>query len=105
MNTVFMTYNATTDTIMCNSTNFDVNHAVVAVGLGRTEDHVPYYIVRNSWGTNWGMEGHFWMKRGENLCGVSDCASFPIVPTNVKAEEKKKNLNGVLRGIDSKVIS
>lgn len=21
------------------------------------------------------------MKRGENLCGISDCASFPIVPT------------------------
>jgi hypothetical protein len=29
------------------------------------------------------MEGHFWMKRGENLCGISDCASFPIVPTDV----------------------
>lgn len=62
-----------------------VNHAVVAVGYGVTLDDVnpvPYYIVRNSWSASWGMEGHFWMLRGKNLCGVSDCASFPLVPTN-----------------------
>jgi len=86
---VYDSYNATTNSTMCNNTAMDVNHAVVAIGLGTTSDSkhnnnddggIPYYIVRNSWGTSWGMEGHFWMKRGENLCGVSDCASFPIVP-------------------------
>jgi len=83
---VYDAFNSTTNTTMCNNTNTDVNHAVVAVGLGTTAPttkaigKVPYYIVRNSWGTSWGMEGHFWMKRGENLCGVSDCASFPLVP-------------------------
>ena len=25
------------------------------------------------------MEGYFWMKRGENMCGISDCASYPLV--------------------------
>ena len=38
------------------------------------------------------MEGHFWMKRGENLCGVSDCASFPIVPTPKNMEEEEKEM-------------
>merc|ERR1712238_570485 len=91
---VYDSYNATTNSTMCQNKNTDVNHAVVAIGLGtatsRTDDDdddndssIPYYIVRNSWGKNWGMEGLFWMKRGENLCGVSDCASFPIVPTTV----------------------
>lgn len=79
---VYDSYNATSETTMCHSENTDVNHAVVAVGLGTTQDNVDYYIVRNSWGTLWGMEGHFWMKRGENLCGVSDCASFPLVPAS-----------------------
>eukprot|EP00536_Pseudo-nitzschia_multiseries_P011574 jgi/Psemu1/289775/fgenesh1_pg.402_\ len=93
---VYDSYNATTHSTMCHNQKTDVNHAVVAVGLGTTapakHNHddsggIPYYIVRNSWGTSWGMEGHFWMKRGENLCGVSDCASFPIVP---KAKDKYK---------------
>lgn len=84
---VYDSYNATTNETMCHNTPQDVNHAVVAVGLGETEDGVPFYIVRNSWSTSWGMEGYFWMKRGENLCGVSDCASFPIVPTRDEAVE------------------
>jgi cathepsin H len=83
---VYDSYNATTNTTNCKNTPQDVNHAVVAVGLGMTaaEDDKPaqpYYIVRNSWGSSWGMEGYFWMLRGKNLCGVSDCASFPLVPS------------------------
>jgi len=95
---VYDSYNATTNTTMCNNTSHDVNHAVVAIGLGTTaiskygKGGIPYYIVRNSWGTEWGMEGHFWMKRGENLCGVSDCASFPIVPAS--ADDGNKDDNG-----------
>ena len=67
---------------MCHSGNHDVNHAVVAVGLGTSEKTgKDYYIIRNSWSADWGEEGHFRILRGENLCGISDCASFPIVPT------------------------
>jgi hypothetical protein len=43
------------------------------------------------------MEGHFWMKRGENLCGVSDCAAFPIVPTPKNIEEEEEELFQKLR--------
>ena len=32
-----------------------------------------------SWGTGWGMDGYFQIHRGVNKCGLSDCASFPIV--------------------------
>jgi cathepsin H len=88
---VYDSYNATTNQTMCHDTPMDVNHAVVAVGLDKTADGVPFYIIRNSWGTSWGMEGHFWMKRGENLCGVSDCASFPLVPI-VKKEGHKSTV-------------
>jgi len=85
---VYDSYNATTNSTMCHNKPSDVNHAVVAVGVDETEKGVPFYIVRNSWGTSWGMEGHFWMKRGENLCGVSDCASFPIVPEGSFMEQE-----------------
>lgn len=33
-------------------------HAVVAVGY---DDKKQAFLVRNSWGTNWGSKGHFWM--------------------------------------------
>ncbi|CAJ1962084.1 unnamed protein product [Cylindrotheca closterium] len=92
---VYDSFNATTNHTMCKSDAMSVNHAVVAVGYGETEaakdkSSVPYYIIRNSWSTSWGMEGYFWIKRGENLCGISDCASYPIVP------RASKNQDGVL---------
>lgn len=34
------------------------NHAVNAIGYN-LDDNVPYFIVRNSWGENWGEKGYF----------------------------------------------
>jgi len=78
---VYDSYNATTGKPVCQQDPGHVNHAVVVVGYGDTmaDDPVPFYIVRNSWGNEWGMEGYFWLVRGKNMCGVSDCASFPMV--------------------------
>lgn len=100
---VYDSFNATTNQTMCHSGPMDVNHAVVAVGYGETEatdkfDSIPFYIVRNSWSTSFGMEGYFWMERGKNLCGVSDCASFPIVPSSKNARPSTdKEAPGMLR--------
>lgn len=30
---------------------------------------VPYYIVRNSWGSDFGHDGYLYIKIGENVCG------------------------------------
>ncbi|XP_027921053.1 thiol protease aleurain-like [Vigna unguiculata] len=62
----------------CGSTPMDVNHAVLAVGYG-VEDGVPYWIIKNSWGSNWGDNGYFKMELGKNMCGVATCASYPVV--------------------------
>ncbi|KAK7363308.1 hypothetical protein VNO77_05444 [Canavalia gladiata] len=62
----------------CGSKPMDVNHAVVAVGYG-VEDGVPYWIIKNSWGKNWGDNGYFKMELGKNMCGVATCASYPTV--------------------------
>jgi len=44
-------------------------HAVKFVGWG-TEDGTDYWLVANSWNTNWGMDGFFKIKRGSNECAI-----------------------------------
>ena len=65
-------YSSTT----CGNTQSDVNHAVLAVGYG-TENGMDYWLVKNSWGTSWGMEGFFKIQRGVNMCGIAMCNSHP----------------------------
>ncbi|XP_065849223.1 thiol protease aleurain-like [Euphorbia lathyris] len=62
----------------CGTTPMDVNHAVVAVGYG-VEDGIPYWLIKNSWGKNWGDNGYFKMEYGKNMCGIATCASYPVV--------------------------
>ncbi|KAK0042778.1 cathepsin O [Biomphalaria pfeifferi] len=48
----------------------NLNHAVQIVGYN-LEGDVPYYIIRNSWGTNFGDQGYIYVKYGKNLCGLT----------------------------------
>jgi len=100
---VYDSFNATTNQTMCLNDAQHVNHAVVAVGYGETMEDppIPYHIIRNSWGNVWGMEGYFWMKMGENLCGISDCASYPLVrakpaENNHESTFARDDLNAVI---------
>lgn len=56
----------------------DANHAVNIVGYG-TLNTVPYWIVRNSWGTSWGQAGYVLFKRGVNMCAIEVNAMYTTV--------------------------
>jgi cathepsin B len=46
-------------------------HAVKIIGWGVLSG-VDYWTVANSWGTTWGMDGFFLIKRGVDECGIED---------------------------------
>ena len=45
----------------------DVDHCVQAVGLNMDQG---YWIIRNSWGNEWGNEGYIWLEAGTNMCNI-----------------------------------
>ena len=57
----------------------DVDHAVMLVGYGTQKKN--YWLIRNTWGSDWGEEGYYRLCSGKNKCGV---ASDAVAALNTK---------------------
>lgn len=56
----------------------DINHAVQITGYDTTGP-VPYWILRNSWGPLFGMDGYLHVAIGKNLCGLAGAPTYVVV--------------------------
>jgi len=52
-----------------------LDHGVLAVGYS---DNGGYWLVKNSWGGSWGESGYIRLKKGNNQCGLTNEASYPV---------------------------
>jgi len=59
-----------------------VDHCVQATGYANYNQQGAYWIVRNSWGADWGESGFIWVAIGQDLCDIGDYAT---VTTDGKA--------------------
>ncbi|XP_075091071.1 cysteine protease XCP2 isoform X1 [Nicotiana tabacum] len=64
----------------CSSNPDDLSHGLLIVGYGSEGDD-DYWIMKNSWGTSWGMEGYGYIRRNTDLpygvCAINSLASYP----------------------------
>eukprot|EP01127_Copromyxa_protea_P003288 TRINITY_DN13121_c0_g1_i1.p1 TRINITY_DN13121_c0_g1~~TRINITY_DN13121_c0_g1_i1.p1 ORF type:complete len:365 (-),score=100.08 TRINITY_DN13121_c0_g1_i1:41-1114(-) len=60
-----------------------LDHALLIVGWGQERNWIgemtPYWIVKNSWGADWGDSGYFLIARNLNMCGVANAVSSAIM--------------------------
>jgi len=51
-----------------------ITHAVLLVGWNER-----YWIIKNQWGPDWGIDGYLYLPRGENKCGVNSILVGAII--------------------------
>ncbi|XP_054278065.1 procathepsin L-like [Macrosteles quadrilineatus] len=66
-----------------NCTTYHMSHDVLAVGYGTDKQGRDYWLVKNSWGTKWGLNGYLIMPRNYKhhmgMCGIATHAIYPKV--------------------------
>jgi len=55
-----------------------LDHCVQLVGYNSTAS-TPYWIVRNSWNTDWGIAGYIYLEMNHNTCDLTNDVTWPTI--------------------------
>ena len=70
--------------VLTDNCGTELDHGVLLIGYG-TMNNENYYIIKNSWGKSWGMDGYIYIGRGsqynngDGQCGVLLQGSYPCL--------------------------
>lgn len=64
--------------IMASNCGTQIDHCVQATGW-TTVQGTAAWIVRNSWGTDWGNSGYLYVQYGEDTCAIAQEVTVPCV--------------------------
>jgi cathepsin F len=64
--------------MMASDCGTSLDHCVQLVGYDMTQS-TPFWIVRNSWNTDWGEQGYIRLQYGQDTCGCADEATSAII--------------------------
>lgn len=68
------------------------NHAALLMGYGHDDKtDLDYWLVKNSWGEEWGENGYIRIVRNKKMCGISNYLNFPIM-NETEAENNVYNM-------------
>ena len=54
-------------------------HAIRIIGWNVSKDNVKYWIVANSFGSKWGINGYFYIQKGIGAAGIEESVVAGVV--------------------------
>jgi len=78
------------------------NHAVVVCGYGNdAATGKNYWMVKNSWGKDWGDNGYIKFEMGKNVCNIESQATYPLLDMTKKTDASSMCVNDKACNSDS----
>ncbi|KAG1677754.1 hypothetical protein FOA52_001066 [Chlamydomonas sp. UWO 241] len=76
----------------------DLDHQVILMGYGTTDDGQDYWLMKNMWSKFWGNDGYMKIERGKGDCGIATDGNVVVVSEGSRMPgSSSRSLEGVVK--------